>query len=112
VQKLDALSTFLACFALASFAGLAQLLRSGRPLGWRSVSSAILYSGIMGLLIGLFWWSQCGGDANPYFTIAVSGLAGIGGTSVLDFFLQILSKGGLHITFTPAERTDTPKSKS
>jgi len=80
---------FGATFAISSLAGLAQMLRSGRKITWRAVLSSMLNSGLIGLCIGMFWWDQYGVD-NVWFLMGVSLLAGLGGTTALDFILEAL----------------------
>lgn len=92
-ERLTALQVFLSCFGISSFAGLAALLRSGKPLTWRSSIAAFLYSGMFGLVVGLLWYQYFGGKDNVYFLIGVSGLAGLGGMSLLDFAVQGIMKG-------------------
>jgi hypothetical protein len=82
---------FLSCFGISSFAGLAQLLRSGQPLTFRSVASALLYSGMSGLIVGLLWYNYFSGSDNLYFLLGISGLAGIGSASVIDFLTQLIA---------------------
>lgn len=92
-DKLTPLEVFISCFSISSLAGAAALLRSGKALTWRAVTAAILYSGIFGLVIGLLWYNYFGGQNNVYFLIGVSGLAGLGGTSLLDFAVQGIANG-------------------
>ena len=96
VNQLSPLQVLMSCFGLASFAGLASLLRSGRQLTLRAIAAAMLYSGLSGLIIGLVWFRYyAGDDPNFYFLIGISGLAGMGGASFLDFLVQALRKGGV-----------------
>ena len=115
-EKLSPVQVLLSAFALSSFGGLAALLRSHRPLSWRLVFAATLYSGLLGLIIALVWYNQFEGAENMYFLLGISGLAGIGGTTVLDFVLQLLKGGGLNITIGPkkpdeADAKDLPTGK-
>jgi len=100
-ERFGPLQVLLSCFSISSLGGLAALLRSGKPLTWRAVGTAVLYSGITGLVIGLTWYNYFSGQDNLYFLIGVSGLAGLGGTTLLDFAVQVIAKGGLHITVNP-----------
>ena len=104
-DRLTALQVFVSCFSISSFAGLAALLRSGKPLTWRNITAAFLYSGIFGLVIGLLWYQYFGGQDNVYFLIGVSGLAGLGGMSLLDFAVQGLLSG-FNIKITTEGRDD------
>lgn len=108
MQKLSALEVLASCFTISSLGGLAALLRSGKPLNWRTVATALLYSGIVGLVIGLVWYQYFSGQDNIYFLIGVSGLAGLGGTTLLDFVLQVISKGGVNIFITPIDDPKPP----
>ena len=92
-DKLTPLEVFVSCFSVASLAGLASLLRSGKPLDRRVVIAAMLYSGMFGLTIGLLWYNYFGGQDNIYFLVGVSGLAGLGGTSLLELLVHGISKG-------------------
>ena len=102
-DKFDPKLTLSAAFAISSLGGLAAMLRSNKPLSVRAVLSAILYSGVMGLIIALLWYNYFDGNGNIYFLLGVSGLAGVGGTTVLDFVVQAFKSGGVHITITPGE---------
>ena len=79
---------FTASGGIASLAGLAALLRSGKPLTVRSVISAVLNSGIMGFAIAGLWYSYFQG--NTYFLIGMCALGGLGGTTFVDFAVQVL----------------------
>lgn len=106
-DRLSPLEVFIACFGISSLAGLAELLRSGRPLTLRELASSLLYSGVFGLVIGLLWYNYFGGHNNLYFLIGVSGLAGLGGISLLDFIVQGVSKGfNIRITSGRRDRDD------
>lgn len=102
-DKFDPKMTLSAAFAISSLGGLAAMLRSNKPLTVRAVLSAVLYSGVMGLIIALLWYNYFDGNGNIYFLLGVSGLAGVGGTTVLDFIVQAFKQGGVHITITPGE---------
>jgi UDP-N-acetylmuramyl pentapeptide phosphotransferase/UDP-N-acetylglucosamine-1-phosphate transferase len=86
----DPINVVIMSGSLASFAGLAELLRSGRELTWRAVASALLNSGLIGAAIGLVWWNKY--DADPYFLIGVCVLAGLGGATFADFAIQLLKR--------------------
>ncbi len=99
-EPLDPIGILISAFALSSVGGLAALLRSNKKLTMRVVVSAVLYSGIMGLVMALISYRYFG-IANPYFLLGVCGLAGIGGTTVIDFMLQLLKSGGISIHLYP-----------
>jgi hypothetical protein len=86
----------MSAFAVASFAGLADLLRSGKPVSIRSFISATLNSGLLGLIMFLLWYQNFQG--NVEVLIGMCGLAGIGGVTMIDFIVQMLkSKTGIKI---------------
>lgn len=91
MDKIDAYAQFLATFSLSSFAGLAALLRSGQKLSYRAVISAMLNSGLMGLVIFMTWYNLYGPE-NMWFLMGVSILAGLGGNTAIDFILTLAKK--------------------
>lgn len=80
----------LISFFGASFAGLANQLRSGKVLSTRAVAAAMLNSGFIGAIIALMGY-QVFTDNLPYL-IGLSLLAGIGGATMLDFILTFFKK--------------------
>ncbi len=88
------IEAFASVFGISSFAGLAALLRSGKQLTWRAVASAMLNSGLLGLGIAMLWFKYYDGAQNIWFLFGVSLLAGLGGTVMVDFVLQLF-KGRL-----------------
>ena len=108
MDKMTPFQVFLASFSISSLGGLAALLRSERELTWRSAASAILYSGMMGVIIALLWYNFFDGKGNLHFLLGVSGLAGIGGTTVVDFVIQVIKKGGVHISINPGDQPKPP----
>jgi hypothetical protein len=111
-DQLDPLRVFLSSFGVSSFAGLAALLRSGKPISPLSVFSAMLNTGLVGLAIALIWYQQFrGSDANVYFLIGVCVLAGLGGTTAIDFIVQVCKRGGLHITIATDKEDDLPDAE-
>ena len=105
-DNLDPLRVFLTSFAISSLGGLAALLRNNKPIDTRKIVSAMLYSGLMGLIIALLWYKYFDGQGNTYFLLGVSGLAGIGGTTAVDFIIQVIKKGGVHIEINPGDGSD------
>lgn len=73
----------------ASFAGLAELLRSKQELTWRSVASATLNSGLFGLAIGAIMLQKFGTE---HFNLiwGIATLAGLGGSALIDFAVELL----------------------
>lgn len=80
-----------AIFVVCSLGGLASLLRSDKPITVRLVMSALLNSGLIGLVIALVWWNSYK-DTNLYFLTGVSLLAGMGGATAIDFLYQFAAK--------------------
>lgn len=85
---LEPVKLFGGIFVASSFAGLAALLRSRQKVSFRAVASAMLNSGFIGTIIGLIWYSQYR-ETNLYFLVGVSILAGLGGSTTIDFVLQV-----------------------
>lgn len=116
--KLAPLHIFLSAFAISSIGGLAALLRSKKQISARTIFSALLYSGMTGLIIALMWYEFFDGQGNIYFLLGVSGLAGIGGATIIDFIVQlfktgkiwtlvkIITAGKLNITISASEGED------
>lgn len=101
-QPFDPLHVFAAAFAVSSFAGLAALLRSGKPLTVMVVASAMLNTGLLGLAISLIWFTRFKSSEDAiYAMIGICVLAGLAGTSALDLLLQLCKRGGLAITIKP-----------
>ena len=107
-EKFDAVKVLASAFAISSIGGLASLLRSQKPMTLRSVLSSLLYSGVMGLIIALLWYNILADAANIYFLLGVSGLAGIGGTTVVDFIIQLIKRGGIDISIRPRSDDAAP----
>jgi hypothetical protein len=87
-EKLNPLGVFVSAFAISSFAGLAALLRAGEQVTKKSVFSAMLNSGILGVIIALLWYASY--KDNVHFLIGVCALAGLGGNTLIDFALSLL----------------------
>ena len=105
-HKFDPNHVLAAAFTISSLGGLAALLRSKQKLTWRTVIAAVLWSGISGLLIALAWFNYFNDQGNIYFLLFVSGLAGIGGTTVVDLVIQLFKAGGVNITISPKHKDD------
>jgi hypothetical protein len=99
------LQVFLSAFVLSSFGGLAALLRSNQEVTLRAVLSALMYSGGLGVVIALLLFNTFEGKGNIYVLLGISGLAGMGGMTLVDFIVQVLKKGGVEIVVHPK---DTP----
>lgn len=99
-DELDPLHVLISCFSLSSLSSIAALLRSNKEVTFRQIAATSLYSGFLGLAIGLVWFNYFS-PTNIFFLIGVSVLAGLGGTSLLDLVLAMLSRSGINITITP-----------
>lgn len=93
-----ALSVFLSAFGAASFAGLATLLRFAKKLSKLSVVSAMLNAGFLGLAIALLWYQNYRKAENVYGLIGVCVLAGMGGSTLTDLLISVLTGAGIHVT--------------
>jgi len=93
-----ALSVFLSAFGAASFAGLATLLRFAKKLSKLSVVSAMLNAGFLGLAIALLWYQNYRQAENVYGLIGVCVLAGMGGSTLTDLVITVLTGAGIHVT--------------
>jgi len=95
VNYQDPPTVFTATFAISSLAGLAQLLRSGKELSRRNILSAMLNSGIFGLVIALVWWEKYSVEPQGiWFLMGVSLMAGLGGVTLLDFAIEMIRGTG------------------
>jgi predicted membrane protein len=107
--QLDPLRIFASAFAVSSFAGLAALLRSGKSVSILSVCSAMLNTGMVGLAIALLWYTKFkGSEENIYFMIGLCVLAGLGGTTAIDFIVAMLKRNGLTIIVRADQSNDPP----
>ena len=95
-EHVSPISVFASAFTLASFAGLAALLRSGNQITLKTVISACLNSGILSIGIAMLWYTQF--SDNVYFLVGICTLAGLGGMTAVDFILTALKKGGFNIS--------------
>lgn len=94
-EKYDPFCVLLSAFSVSSLAGLAAILRSGRRLSPRTIVSAVLNSGMLGLAIACTWYHYW--PAHLWFILGVSILAGLGGLSLIDFVVQAIRHGGVNI---------------
>lgn len=97
-ELFHALSVFCSAFGVAAFAGLATLLRFARKLSKLSVISAMLNAGFLGLAIALLWYQNYRKAENVYGLIGICVLAGMGGSTLTDIAISILSGTGIHVT--------------
>lgn len=105
-EKFEPVKVLAATFTIASLGGLAAKLRSREPLTPRSLIAAVLYAGLLGLLIGLLWFNYFNDAGNIYFLVGVSGMAGIGGMSLMDFVVQAFRNGGINIKISASEEEE------
>lgn len=77
-------------FIAASFAGLASHLREGGSINARMVTTAMLNSGLLGLIVFLLGYSRMGNDMP--FLIGFSLLAGVGSASLMTFAVQLAKR--------------------
>lgn len=91
------LSVFIGAFGVAAFAGLATLLRFGKKISILTIVSAMLNSGFLGLAISLIWYENYQKAANIHGLIGVCVLAGMGGSTITDILISLLSGAGIKI---------------
>jgi hypothetical protein len=89
----EQLITFASAATTSALAGLAALLRSNEAMTCRRVSSATLYSGILGLGISLLWYTKF--QDNVYFLVGVSIVVGLSGQSTKDVVVGALRRAAL-----------------
>jgi hypothetical protein len=91
------LSVFAAAFGVSAFAGLATLLRFSKKLSKLAVVSSMLNAGFLGLAISLIWYENYQKAANIHGLIGVCVLAGMGGSTLTDVLISLLSGAGIKI---------------
>lgn len=91
------LSVFVAAFGVAAFAGLATLLRFSRKLSKLAVVSSMLNAGFLGLAISLIWYQNYREAANIHGLIGICVLAGMGGSTITDILISLLSGAGIKV---------------
>lgn len=86
-------SRWLLCiiFPITSIAGIANLLRSEKPITRRAVFSVALNSGLCGVAIASLMLHQFGDEALTLI-LGVSTLAGLGGNYTIDVVLSLGAK--------------------
>ncbi|WP_353208337.1 hypothetical protein [Sphingorhabdus sp.] len=95
---LQAAAVFGSAFGAAAFAGLATLLRFARRLSKLAVVSAMLNAGFLGLAIALIWYQNYRKAENVYGLIGICVLAGMGGSTLTDLAISLLSGAGIKVT--------------
>ena len=89
-DDLTPLGVFISCFSLSALCGFFTHLRGPKALTIREVTAVTFYSGLVGLIIGLIWLKYFPG--NLYFLIGVSGLAGLGGSTMTAAIVRRIQK--------------------
>jgi hypothetical protein len=100
------LSIFASAFGVSAFAGLATLLRFASKLSKLAVISAMLNAGFMGLVIALIWYRNYRDAENIYGLIGICALAGMGGSTLTDILISVLSGAGIKVTITHERNRD------
>ncbi len=102
------LSVFASAFGVSAFAGLATLLRFSRKLSKLAVVSSMLNAGFMGLAISLIWYENYQKAANIHGLIGICVLAGMGGSTLTDILISLLSGAGIKVIINhERDRDDT-----
>ena len=110
-EYLLSLSVFASAFGVAAFAGLATLLRFARKISKLAVVSAMMNAGFLGLAIALLWYRHYEQARNIHGLIGVCVLAGMGGSTLTDLLISLLSGAGIRVTIMherDSHGTDTP----
>jgi hypothetical protein len=96
-ELFTSLSIFASAFGVSAFAGLATLLRFARKLSKLAVVSAMLNAGFLGLAIALLWYQNYRNAENVYSLLGFCVLAGMGGSTLTDILISVLSGAGIKI---------------
>lgn len=97
-EPFNALAVLLSAFGASAFAGAATLLRFAKKISKLAVISAMLNAGFLGLAIALIWYQNYRKAENVYGLIGICVLAGMGGSTLTDLFISILSGAGIRVT--------------
>jgi len=90
-------SVFVSAFGVSACAGLAALLRFGKKISRLAIFSSMLNSGFLGLAIALIWYQNYREAANIHGLIGVCVLAGMGGSTITDLLISVLSGAGIKV---------------
>jgi hypothetical protein len=96
-ENLHAIAVFISAFGAAGFAGLATLLRFAKKLSKLNVVSSMLNAGFLGLAIALIWYQNYCRAENVYGLIGICVLAGMGGSTLTDLAISLLSGAGIKV---------------
>jgi hypothetical protein len=99
-EYLHSLSVFASAFGVSAFAGLATFLRFAKKLSQIGVISAMLNAGFLGLAIALTWYQNYLKSENVYGLLGICVLAGMGGSTLTDLLISLLSGAGIKVTIT------------
>lgn len=105
-EYFHALSVFASAFGVAAFAGMATLLRFARKFSRIAVISAMLNAGFLGLAIALLWYQNYRKAENVYGLLGICVLAGMGGSTLTDLLISLLSGAGIKVTITHERNRD------
>lgn len=90
-------SVFVSAFGVSAFAGLAALLRFSKKISKLAIFSSMLNAGLLGLAIALIWYQNYREAANIHGLIGICVLAGMGGSTITDVLISILSGAGIKV---------------
>lgn len=93
-----AFTVFVSAFGVSAFAGLATLLRFSRKIARIPIISAMLNAGFLGLAIALIWYQNYRKAENVYGLLGICVLAGMGGSTLTDLLISLLSGAGIRVT--------------
>jgi hypothetical protein len=99
-EYMHSLSVFASAFGFSAFAGLATFLRFAKKLSRVAVVSAMLNAGFLGLAIALIWYQNYLKTENVYGLLGICVLAGMGGSTLTDLLISLLSGAGIKVTIT------------
>lgn len=91
------ISIFFGAFGISAFAGLATLLRFSKKLSKITVCSAMLNAGFLGLSVALIWYRNYRDADNVPGLIGLCVLSGMGGGTLTDILISLLSGAGIKI---------------
>ena len=91
------LVVFVSAFGLAASAGLAALLQFGKSVTWGSALSSMLYSGMSGLMLTMFWYDKMKNEDNIILLLSGCIAVGLTGAKASDMVLNFFA-GKLNLT--------------